>query len=272
MSTTTIEKSGPVWTIIHDRFDEARNAMSPDAADALNAAFLEFEADDTADVAVLWGAGGAFCAGWDLKFASTLTDSKKMQTEVEQALAFPVGSGPAPRGPLGPTRLELSKPVIAAVEGPAVAGGMELAMWADIRVMAETAYMGVYCRRWGITLMDGGSVRLPRLVGQGKALEIALTGRKVEADECARIGLCENVVPHGEARSAAEALAREIARFPQLAVRADRRSIVETYGLPVREALRREWANGMDAIRREGTAGAGRFSAGAGRHGDFQNI
>ncbi len=138
--------------------------------------------------------------------------------------------------------------------------------------MAETAYLGVYCRRWGIPLMDGGAVRLPRLVGQGKALEIAMTGRKVEAAECYRIGLAERLAPHGEARASAEALAGEIARFPQEAVRADRRTIIETRGMTVRDGLRVEWANGLDAIRKEGTAGAGRFRDGAGRNGDFTKI
>ena len=265
-----IEREDDVWTVINNR-PEARNAGDPDTADALVAAFDEFERSE-AKVAVFWGAGGAFCAGWDLKYAASLSDPEKFQNEIVEDLAFPVGAAPAPRGPLGPSRMELSKPVIGALEGPAVAGGMELALWCDIRVMAETAYMGVYCRRWGITLMDGGSVRLPRLVGQGKALEIALTGRKVPAEECYQIGLCEKVVPHGKAREAAEDMAREIARFPQEAVRADRRTIIETRGMPVREALKVEWANGMDAIRKQGIAGAGRFSGGIGRHGDFTRI
>src|SRR5438128_9759737 len=225
MTMVRIEKQGAIWTIIHSRFAEARNAMDPDSADALVAAFREFDADDSASVAVLWGEGGAFCAGWDLKFASTLADRDAFQRHVVDGLAFPTGANPAPRGPLGPTRLELSKPVIAAVEGPAVAGGMELALWCDIRVMAESAYMGVYCRRWGVPLIDGGTVRLPRLVGEGRARDIILTGRKVTADECYRIGLCERVVPHGQSRAAAEALAREIARFPQECMRADRRSV-----------------------------------------------
>ncbi|MBA2673834.1 enoyl-CoA hydratase-related protein, partial [Ramlibacter sp.] len=187
----SIEKNGKVWTIVHDRFQEARNAMDPDSADALVDAFLAFESDGEAAVAVLWGAGGAFCSGWDLKYASTLADREAFDRDIARGLAIPRGAAPAPRGPLGPTRLELSKPVIAAVEGPAVAGGMELALWCDIRVMAEDAYFGVYCRRWGIPLLDGGSVRLPRLVGQGRALEISLTGRKVPADEALRIGMCE---------------------------------------------------------------------------------
>lgn len=266
-----IEKDGAVWTIIHSR-PEARNGMDPESAQALVDAFMEFEQADDAHVAVFWGEGGAFCAGWDLKYAASLRDREKMQKEVIEDLSFPPGANPAPRGPLGPSRLELTKPVIGAIEGPAVAGGMELAMWCDIRVMAEDAYLGVYCRRWGITLMDGGTVRLPRLVGQGKALEIAMTGRKVPADECYHIGLCEKVVGHGEARAAAEAMAHDIARFPQQAVRADRASIIETRGMPVRDALRHEWANGMTAILNEGVHGAARFAEGAGRHGDFDNI
>lgn len=265
------ERNGPVTTVINDRIN-ARNACDPETAEALTHSFLEFEADPNARVAVFWGAGGAFCGGWDLKYAATLSDSGKFQVEVVDGLAFPQGSGPVPRGPMGPTRLELSKPVIAAVEGPAVAGGMELALWCDIRVMAETAYFGVYCRRWGIPLLDGGTVRLPRLVGSGRALEIIMTGRQVRAEEAYRIGLCETVVPPGEARAAAEAMAHEIARFPQAAVLADRRSVYETYGLTTREALMSEWSNGLDAHAREGAAGAARFARGLGRSGDFDAI
>ncbi|MBY6159577.1 crotonase/enoyl-CoA hydratase family protein [Mameliella alba] len=264
-----IEENGDVWTIIHDR-PEARNAVDKDHAVALVDAFRKFQ-DGPASVAVFWGKGGNFCAGWDLKLAASLQDPEKREAYFDW-LAFPIGHARSEIGPLGPSRLELSKPVIGAIDGAAVAGGMELALWCDIRVMAETAYMGVYCRRWGITLMDGGSVRLPRLVGQGRALEIAMTGRKVDAAECERIGLCEKVVPEGESRAAAEALAHDIARFPQEAVRADRRSIIETRGMAVRDALKVEWANGLEAIRREGTAGAARFRDGAGRHGDFDNI
>lgn len=267
-----VEKEGSVWTVIHSRFDEARNAMDPESAQSLVDAFLAFEADASASVAVLWGEGGAFCSGWDLKFASTLTDRELFQRDMVDGLAFPTGANLAPRGPLGPTRLELSKPVIAAVEGPAVAGGMELALWCDIRVMAADAYFGVYCRRWGIPLLDGGSVRLTRLVGQGRAMEIILTGRKVDAEEALRIGMCEQRVDSGGARAAAEAMARTIARFPQAAVRADRRSVIETYGVPVREAMRREWANGVEAHFKEGADGARRFAAGLGRHGDFERI
>lgn len=266
------EKAGHVWTVIHSRYAEARNAMDPASADALVTAMLAFEQDADAYVAVLWGEGGAFCSGWDLKFASTLGDRAAFQREVVDKLAFPTGANAAPRGPLGPTRLELSKPVIAAVEGPAVAGGMELALWCDVRVMADDAYFGVYCRRWGIPLLDGGTVRMRRLVGRGRALEIILTGRQVPADEALRIGLCEKVVAHGGARAAAEAMAQEIARFPQEAVRADRRSTIENHGLPLRQAMRNEWANGVEAHFREGAAGAARFSRGRGRHGDFSEI
>src|SRR5438552_11425316 len=261
-----IEKSGSVWTVIHSR-PEARNAMDAASADALVAAFEQFDRDVGANVAVFWGEGGAFCAGWDLKSVSGLD-----QADPVGRLDFPKGGGKAPRGPLGPSRMELSKPVIAAVEGPAVAGGMELAMWCDVRVMAESAYFGVYCRRWGIPLLDGGSVRLARLVGQGRAMEIILTGRKVPADEALRIGMCEQVVESGGARAAAEAMAREIARFPQAAVRADRRSVVETYGLPAREALWQEWTNGVTAHFKEGADGAARFAGGKGRRGDFAKI
>lgn len=268
--TIEIEKDGDVWTVIHDR-SEARNAMDGDSARALHDAFLEFEISD-ASVAVLWGKGGNFCAGWDLKLAASLANPDACTAYFEEH-AFPNDpTAPPGVGALGPTRLELTKPVIAAVEGAAVAGGMELALWADIRVMADTAYLGVYCRRWGITLMDGGTVRLPRLVGQGRALEIAMTGRKVPAEECERIGLCEKVVAPGQARAAAEAMAQEIARFPQQAVLADRAAIIATRGMPVRAALEHEWRNGLEAIRNEGTAGAGRFRDGAGRHGDFSAI
>lgn len=259
-----VEKSGSVTTVIHSR-PEARNAMDPASAEALVAAFREFNADPNARVAVLFGEGGAFCAGWDLKYGSSLAG----QARPLQELDFPEDGGAPPRGPLGPTRLELDKPVIAAVAGPAVAGGMELALWCDIRVMEENAYFGVYCRRWGIPLLDGGTVRLPRLVGQGRALEIILTGRKVPAEECLRIGACERVVPPGRARQEAEALAQDIARFPPDCVRADRRSVYLQHGLPVRDALAAEWRNSAGVLASEGVAGAGRFAGGAGRHGDF---
>ncbi|MCY4206966.1 MAG: crotonase/enoyl-CoA hydratase family protein [Roseovarius sp.] len=264
-----MEKNGDVWTVVHNR-PEARNAVDAEHARALHEAFAEFD-EGPAKVAVFWGEGGNFCAGWDLKLAASLQDDEKRNAYFKE---HEIGKGSISlgRGPMGPSRMELSKPVIGAIEGAAVAGGFELALWCDMRVMAETAYLGVYCRRWGITLLDGGTVRLPRLVGQGRALEITLTGRKVPAEECERIGLCEQVVPEGGARAGAEAIAHEIARFPQEAVRADRRSIAETRGMSVRDGLVREWENGIDAVRLEGTAGAARFRDGVGRHGDFDNI
>ena len=173
---------------------------------------------------------------------------------------------------MGPSRLRLSKPVIAAVAGPAVAGGFELALWCDIRIMENSAYFGVYCRRWGVPLIDGGTVRLPRLVGQGRALEIILTGRKVPAEECLRIGACEQIVEDGQSRQAAEAMALEISRFPQTCVRADRRSVYVQQGLEIDDALRAEWNNSVGVFRQEGLEGATRFASGVGRHGDFSKI
>jgi enoyl-CoA hydratase len=262
-----IEKAGRVTTVIHHR-PETRNAMDPASADALVDAFLDFNQDRDARVAVLFGEGGAFCSGWDLKYGASLQGRSGPLRELD----FPDDDAPPPRGGLGPTRLELDKPVIAAVAGPAVAGGMELALWCDLRVMEENAYFGVYCRRWGIPLLDGGTVRLPRLVGYGRALEIILTGRTVTAQECLRIGACERVVRTGTARQEAEALAREIASFPQACVRADRRSVYLQHGLDVREAMKREWRNGIAVLESEGVDGAVRFANGAGRHGDFTRI
>ncbi len=262
--TVRIEKQGKLWTVIHSR-PEAKNAMDPASAAALEAAFVEFDRDADAAVAVLWGEGGAFCAGFDLKHAAGGVGP--------DALAYPTDPQvPIPRGPMGPTRLELDKPVIAAVAGPAVAGGFEIALWCDLRVMEESAYFGVYCRRWGVPLIDGGTVRLPRIVGRGRALDLILTGRKVSADEALRINLCEQVVPDGEARQRAEALAHEIARFPQACMRADRRSVYLQEGLPLREAMRQEWFNGLPVFFSEGATGAARFASGRGRHGDFGDI
>jgi enoyl-CoA hydratase len=257
------ETSGPVTTVILDR-PAARNAIDPGAAAALLEAFLAFERDPRAAAAVLWGAGGAFCSGADLKQVAAAGGQGWLDE-----LAIPADAGaPLPPGPLGPTRLELTKPVIAAVAGAAVAGGLELALWCDLRVMEESAYFGVYCRRWGVPLLDGGTVRLPRLVGEGRALDLILTGRQVPAAEAHAIGLCERVVPDGTARQAAEELAARIARFPQLCLRADRASVHRQRGLPLRDALRQELAGGLEALRREGLAGAASFAAGKGRHGD----
>lgn len=261
--TVRIERIGKVWTIVHSR-PEAKNAMDPESAQALEAAFVSFNRDPDAAVAVLWGEGGAFCAGFDLTHAA--------KSESLDALAFPEDGHPPPRGPMGPTRLELDKPVIAAVAGPAVAGGFEIALWCDLRVMEESAYFGVYCRRWGVPLIDGGTVRLPRIVGRGRALDLILTGRKVAAEEALRINLCERVVPDGESRQHAEALAQEIARFPQGCMRADRRSVYRQEDLPLRAAMRYEWDNGLPAFLAEGAAGAARFALGKGRHGNFGDL
>jgi len=266
--TVRIEKKGRVWTVIHSR-PQAKNAMDPESADALVEAFTAFDRDAEAAVAVLWGEGGAFCAGWDLKYGAALMENP----EPLHSIDYPLDDRkPLPRGPLGPTRLELDKPVIAAVAGPAVAGGFELALWCDVRVMEKSAYFGVYCRRWGVPLIDGGTVRLPRIVGTGRAMEIILTGRKVPADEALRIGACEHVVADGKSREFAEGMAHEIARFPQACVRADRRSVVMQQGLTVREAMRKEWYNGIPAFVAEGAAGAKRFAEGKGRHGDFSDL
>jgi enoyl-CoA hydratase len=261
-----VEKSGLVWTVINDR-PEARNAVDPATAEALYDAFVEFDRDDAAAVAVFWGAGGAFCAGFDLKHAASSGGGSGID-----ALDFRDAGGPQPRGPMGPSRLLLSKPVIAAIEGPAVAGGMELALWCDCRVMAESAYMGVYCRRWGVPLIDGGTVRLPRIVGRGRALDLVMTGRKVTAAECERIGLVERIVPHGEARRAAEDMAAQIARFPQHCMRADRMSVYRQEGLDIEAALRSEWCTSKGAFATEGQHGAARFASGKGRSGSFGDI
>lgn len=263
--TVRVEKDGAVWTVIHSR-PEARNAMDPESAAALYEAFLAFEADEAATVAVFWGEGGAFCAGFDLKHAAAMADDASLRR-----LDFTAEEDPG-QGPMGPSRMALSKPVIAAVAGPAVAGGMELAMWCDMRVMEEDAFMGVFCRRWGVPLIDGGTSRLPRLVGHGRAMDLILTGRRVEAEECLRIGLCEYVVPTGEARARAEALAHEIARFPRGTMLADRASAMGQWGMSAREALADEWARGRDQVLAEGRAGASRFAAGKGRGGDFGEI
>ena len=250
-----IEKLNRVTTVIIDR-PQVRNAIDRPTADALAEAFLAFDADADSDVAVLWGAGGHFCAGADLK---ALAEGRK-PNRVEE-------SGD---GPLGPTRMRLSKPVIAAVSGYAVAGGLELALWCDLRVMEEDAVFGVFCRRWGVPLIDGGTVRLPRLVGMGRALDLILTGRPVAADEALAIGLANRLVAPGEALAAAQALARELAAFPQACMLADRRSAYQQWDLPLAEALRQEGARGVAVVFSEGVAGAARFAAGAGRHGAFE--
>jgi enoyl-CoA hydratase len=248
-----VERDGPVLTVLLHR-PERRNAVDRATAQALADAFRAFEADPEAAVAVLHGEGGVFCAGADLKQVGT-----------------PAGNRVAPDGdgPMGPTRLRLSKPVIAAVAGHAVAGGLELALWCDLRVAEEGAVFGVFCRRWGVPLIDGGTVRLPRLIGQSRALDMVLTGRPVGAREALEMGLVNRVVPDGESRSAAEQLGRQLARFPQRCLREDRLSLLEQWGLDEHAAIARELEHGLRSLR-EAQAGVERFRSGAGRHGAFE--
>ena len=263
-----IENDGPVRVIAIDRPD-ARNAVNPPTAQALYDAFLAFDADETAEVAVFASGSDAFCAGFDLKSAA---DGRANQwisdVDIPDTWTDPVAQ-PLP-GPMGPSRLMLSKPVIAAIEGPAVAGGMELALWCDMRVMADTAYMGIFCRRWGVPLIDGGTVRLPRLIGQGRANDLILTGRRVDPDEAQRIGLADRLCHAGEAEQVALALARDLTRFPQGCLRADHLS-ARPSPAELADALKREWVSAR-IFAAEGQAGAARFSAGKGRGGDFSEI
>lgn len=260
-----IENDGPVRVVTLQR-PEVRNAVDAETARLLYEAFLAFEADDQARVAVFHGAHGHFCGGWDLQYGARLA-AQGGGGGVFDGLEFePEDASPA--GPMGPSRLLLSKPVIAAVSGAAVAGGMELALWCDLRVMEEDAYFGVYCRRFGVPLIDGGTVRLPRLIGLGHAMDLILTGRKVEASEALRMGLCNRVAPPGGARGAAVELAHQLARFPQMAMRADRLSAYRQAGLPLPQALHQEWRGGKPCMA-EGLQGAIRFAAGEGRGGKF---
>lgn len=247
-----VEKHGAVTTVILDH-PERRNAVDGPSARALVEAFRAFDADPDARAAVLWGAGGTFCAGADLKSFGT-----------ERGLRVEATGD----GPMGPTRMLLSKPVIAAVAGYAVAGGLELALWCDLRVMEETATFGVFCRRWGVPLLDGGTVRLPRLIGMSRALDLILTGRAVDAQEALHIGLANRVVPAGQARAAAEALARSLTDLPPTCLRSDRRSAYESWGMDLDAALAREYALGrVTRDSGESREGAARFAAGEGRHG-----
>ena len=246
-----IDREAAVATVVIDR-PERRNAVDAQTARELADAFRAVEADPAIRAAVLWGAGGTFCAGADLKALGS-----------EGSRVRPTGDGP-----MGPTRMLLSKPVIAAVSGYAVAGGIELALWCDLRVMEETATFGVFCRRWGVPLVDGGTIRLARLIGMSRALDLILTGRPVGAAEAERIGLANRVVPAGQAREAAEALAREIAAFPPRCVTSDRRSVYETWEMELPAAFSREYELGKATIDSgESFEGAQRFAGGAGRHG-----
>ena len=265
--TVDIERTGDILIVAINR-PERRNAVDPETAAALHGAFLDFEASE-ARVAVLTGRGGAFCAGFDLTRAASDVGEAWFERHAINSPDDVNGQNP---GPMGPTRLRLTKPVIAAVEGPAVAGGMELALWCDLRVVAESGFFGVYCRRWGVPLIDGGAIRLPRIVGQGRALDLILTGRKVDAEEALAIGLADRCVADGAALSAALSLAEDIARFPQQCMRADRALALDQWELPAAAALAQEWAAGEPAFRNEGAAGAARFSGGKGRGGSFSDI
>jgi enoyl-CoA hydratase len=254
-----VDRAGAVATVILDRAT-VRNAVDPATAAALAAAFVTLDADPDIHAIVLWGAGGTFCAGADLQAVSQGWDPARLQP--------PDGSAHDSFGPMGPTRLELGKPVIAAVAGHAVAGGLELALWCDLRVAEAGAVFGVFCRRWGVPLIDGGTVRLPRLIGAGRAMDMILTGRAVAAEEALAIGLVDRVVPDGRSREAAEELAAEIAAFPQGCLRADRASALAQWSLPVTAALAREYASGLEVLRSgESARGAARFVGGAGRGG-----
>lgn len=249
-----IERNGPVFTVVLSR-PTVRNAVDRATAGKLADAFRTFDAEESAKVAVLWGEGGQFCAGADLKAISQGRGNR----------VAPDGDGP-----MGPTRMQLGKPVIAAVAGYAVAGGFELALWCDLRVIEESATFGVFCRRFGVPLIDGGTVRLPRIVGFSRALDLILTGRPVEAPEALAMGLANRVVPEGESRRAAEDLAREIAAFPQTCMLNDRRSIYQGAGMSLEMALLNELQYGTATMASgESRAGAGRFAEGKGRHGSF---
>jgi enoyl-CoA hydratase len=247
-----VERDGSVTTIVLSR-PERRNAVDGATADALTAAVREFDTDPDAAVAVLYGEGGVFCSGADLK-----------------EVGGPAGNRVAADGdgPMGPTRMRLSKPVIAAVAGHAVAGGLELALWCDLRVAEEGAVFGVFCRRWGVPLIDGGTVRLPRLIGVSRAMDMVLTGRGVGAREALDMGLVNRVVPDGNSRAAAEALAHELASLPQTCLREDRLSLLEQEGLDEPAALANELGHGVRSLE-DAQAGLERFRAGAGRHGSF---
>ncbi len=254
MANVRVEKNGEVTTVVLCR-PERRNAVDRQTADELSAAFAGFDADDRAKVAVFWGEGGSFCAGADLKAVAT-GDVNRIEPEGD--------------GPMGPTRSLLTKPVIAAINGHAVAGGLELALWCDLRVAEEGSVLGVFCRRWGVPLIDGGTVRLPRLIGLSRAMDLILTGRAVSADEALAMGLVNRVVGPGQARQAAESLARQLCEFPQMCMNADRWSAYHAFDGELPAALLAEFKNGLVTLESESGAGARRFAGGAGRHGSFE--
>jgi enoyl-CoA hydratase len=261
-----VERDGALTTVILDR-PEVRNAVDRPTAEALARAFIAFERDGDARVAVLWGAGGTFCAGADLRALAEGRGNRAIPIDAAASDAL------LPDAPMGPTRMRLSKPVIAAVSGHAVAGGLELALWCDLRVLEDDAVCGVFCRRWGVPLIDGGTVRLPRLIGQSRALDLILTGRPVGAREALEMGLANRVVAKGDARSAAEALARDIARMPQICLRNDRSSVYEQWDLGYRAAMANEFAHGLKTLQSgESRQGAERFRSGKGRGGRFDDL
>ena len=256
--TVVVTTDGPVMVVTIDR-PEVRNAVDRPTADALVEAFRAFESDDSLAVAVLTGGGSTFCSGADL---GGVSDGRGNRVDADMAVD----------GPMGPTRMDLTKPVIAAVEGFAVAGGLELAIWCDLRVVAADATFGVYCRRWGVPLIDGGTVRLPRLVGHGRAMDMILTGRGVGAEEAHTMGLADRVVEPGEALTAAVGLAHELAALPQNCLRSDRRSAIEQWSLDHQAAMANETRRGLEVIASgETLEGATRFAAGEGRHGEPAN-
>jgi enoyl-CoA hydratase len=259
-----IERDGPVVTVILSR-PERRNAVDRPTADALAEAFLAFECDAASSVAVLWGEGGTFCAGADLK---AIVEGRANRTSPPREAGDPLAAD----APMGPTRMHLSKPVIAAISGYAVAGGLELALWCDLRVAEEDATMGVFCRRWGVPLIDGGTVRLPRLIGQSRALDLILTGRPVAASEALAIGLVNRIAAKGRARPVAEQLARQIAAFPQTCLRNDRQSVYEQQDEGMIGAMAREFDLGIATLASgEAATGAARFMSGKGRAGSFDD-
>ena len=264
-----VERDGPVTTVILSRPD-VRNAVDAATAARLADAFHAFEDDADAKVGVFWGDHGTFCAGADLKAVSSASGGANRIPVPRTGAAWDPLSHD---GPMGPSRMILSKPVIAAVSGYAVAGGLELSLWCDLRVVEDDAVFGVFCRRWGVPLVDGGTVRLPRIVGHGRALDMILTGRPVEAEEALAMGLANRIVPRGAARAEAEKLAHQLTRFPQICMNADRRSAYDQWGLSLDAALLREYELGMEAIRSgETVAGATRFASGRGRGGSFEDL
>ncbi len=258
MDKVSVQREGRT-TVVSIRRPDVRNAVDGETAAALAAAFHAFDADDGSDVAVLYGEYGTFCAGADLKAVAAGAGANPMRADGD--------------GPMGPSRMLLSKPVIAAVAGHAVAGGLELALWCDLRVAEESAVFGVFCRRWGVPLVDGGTIRLPRLIGHSRAMDLILTGRPVDAHEALQMGLANRVVPDGEALPRALELADQLSRFPQLCLRSDRLSAYEQWSMSLEDALANEFVRGVEVVRsNETVTGATAFASGKGRHGDFGDI